>query len=140
MSENPVEKVYGETEVRARLAAELAGWYYEDGTICRRYRTGGWRASLMVANAVGHLAELAWHHPDLIVSYPSVTVRLATHSAKGITDKDFSLARRIEQWIGWRPGADDPGLEGLPDEPHLLYVGAGDPPAAIGPDRAARSP
>ena len=122
MAESTSVKVYGESEVRARLAADLPGWYYEGGAICRRYRTGGWRASLMVANAVGHLAELAWHHPDLVVSYPSVTVRLSTHSASGITDRDFSLARRIEQWVGWRPGADDPGLEGLPAEPGLTYL------------------
>lgn len=122
MSENAVVRVYSEAEVRARLAADLPGWYYEDGAICRRYRTGGWRASLMVANAIGHLAELAWHHPDLVVSYPSVTVRLTTHSAGGITESDFSLARQIERWVGWRPGADDPGLEGLPAAPTHTYV------------------
>jgi pterin-4a-carbinolamine dehydratase len=122
MSESSVERVYSQPEIAARLAAELPGWYYEAGAICRRYRTGGWRASLMVANAVGHLAELAWHHPDLEVTYPAVTVRLTTHSANGVTDKDFSLARRIEQWVRWRPGAEDTGLEGLPAEPHLAYV------------------
>ena len=122
MPENPGEKVFGEAEARARVAADLPGWYYEDGALCRRYATGGWRASLMVANAVGHLAELAWHHPDLLVTYPAITVRLTTHSAGGITERDFSLARRIEQWVGWRPGAEDPGLEGLPDEPQLAYV------------------
>jgi pterin-4a-carbinolamine dehydratase len=122
MPQNAVEQVLGEAEVRARLATDLSGWYYEDGMIVRRFRTGGWRASLMVANAVGHLAELAWHHPDLLVTYPAVTVRLTTHSAGGVTEKDFSLARRIEQWVGWRPGAEDPGLEGLPPEAHLGYV------------------
>ena len=122
MTQHAGEQVLGEAEVRARLAADLSGWYYEDGVIVRRYRTGGWRASVMVANAVAHLAELAWHHPDLLVTYPAVMVRLTTHSAGGVTAKDLSLARRIEQWVTWSPGVDDRGLEGLPDEPHLSYV------------------
>jgi 4a-hydroxytetrahydrobiopterin dehydratase len=122
MADTPSERVYDEAEVRARIASDLPGWYYEDGAICRRYRTGGWRASLMVAGAIGHLAEVAWHHPDLLVTYPAVTVRLSTHSAGGITDKDLSLARRIEQWVGWQPGAEDAGLEGLPAEPALAYL------------------
>ena len=36
----------------------------------------------MVVNAIGHLAELAWHHPDLVVSYAFVEVKLMTHAAK----------------------------------------------------------
>lgn len=122
MTQHAGEQVLGEAEVRVHLAADLPGWYYEDGMIVRRYRTGGWRASVMVANAVAHLAELAWHHPDLLVTYPAVTVRLTTHSAGGVTAKDVSLARRIEQWVTWSPGVDDRGLEGLPAEAHLAYV------------------
>ena len=45
---------------------------------------------------VGHLAEAAWHHPDIAASYAFVIVKLVTHSAKGITDKDFELAKRID--------------------------------------------
>jgi pterin-4a-carbinolamine dehydratase len=122
MSEGASERVYAEAEVRARLAAELPGWVSDGGAISRRYGTGGWRASLMVANAVGHLAELAWHHPDLLVTYPAVTVRLTTHSAGGVTDKDFALARRIDEWLRWHPGAGDGGLEGLPSEAHFTYI------------------
>ena len=57
----------------------------------------------MVVNAVGHLAEAAWHHPDMTLSYAWVEVRLMTHTAKGITDKDFELAARIEDVVQWRP-------------------------------------
>ena len=39
----------------------------------------------MVVNTVGHLAEAAWHHPDLNVSYAFVTVKLMNHAAKGVT-------------------------------------------------------
>jgi 4a-hydroxytetrahydrobiopterin dehydratase len=76
----------------------------------------------MVANAIGHLAEAAWHHPDLLVTYPAVTVRLSTHDAGGVTDKDFALAHRIEAFVQWRPTADGGPLEGTPDDPRFLYV------------------
>jgi 4a-hydroxytetrahydrobiopterin dehydratase len=68
---------------------------------------------MMAVNTVGHLAEAAWHHPDLTVSYAWFEVRLTTHDAKGITDKDFELAKKIEEVIGWRPNPDG-ALEGTP--------------------------
>ena len=61
----------------------------------------------MLVNAIGFIAEAADHHPDLEVSWPKVVVRLSTHSAGGITDKDVALAREIEQLALWRPGASD---------------------------------
>jgi 4a-hydroxytetrahydrobiopterin dehydratase len=38
-----------------------------------------------------------------------------THTAKGITDKDFELARKIEEVVGWRPGREGGALEGTPE-------------------------
>ena len=70
MSTTPV---FSEQEVEVRLAAELPHWYLENGWIRRKYKTSGWKATLMVVNTVGHLAEAAWHHPDLTVSYAFVT-------------------------------------------------------------------
>lgn len=110
------EKVYSEAEIQAKLAAELPHWFYEDGWIRRKYKTAGWKATLMVVNTVGHLAEAAWHHPDLTVSYAFVIVKLVTHSAKGVTDKDFELARKIEEVVGWQPGKAGGALEGTPNE------------------------
>ena len=115
------EKVYSETEISERLAAELPHWYLENGWIRRKYKTSGWKGTLMVVNTVGHLAEAAWHHPDLTVSYAFVIVKLTTHSAKGVTDKDFELARKIEDVVQWRPGADS-ALEGTPDDQRFKYL------------------
>ena len=115
------DEVYSEEEVESRLKEELPHWYYEKGWIRRKYRTAGWKGSLMVVNTVGHLAEAAFHHPDLTVSYAFVIVKLMTHSAKGITDKDFELAAKIEEVIMWRPGADS-ALEGTPDDPRFKYI------------------
>ena len=85
-----------------RLAA-LPGWYYEDGWIRRVYKTDGWPTTLMLVNQIGYLAEAAYHHPDLSVSWAKVWVKLKTHSAGGITDKDFELARKIEEQMKY-PG------------------------------------
>lgn len=114
--EHKVEHAYREDEIRARLAAELPHWYYEDGWIRRKYKTSGWKGTLMVVNTVGHLAEAAWHHPDLTVSYAFVIVKLVTHTAKGVTDKDFALAKKIEEVIQWQPGKEGGALEGTPNE------------------------
>jgi 4a-hydroxytetrahydrobiopterin dehydratase len=117
------DEVYTLEEIEARLKEELPTWYFEDGWIRRKYKTSGWKATLMVVNTVGHLAEAAWHHPDLTVSYAFVTVKLNNHEAKGITDKDFELARMIEQVVMWQPGAvEGSALEGTPDDPRFKYI------------------
>lgn len=110
------ERVYGIEEINSKLAAELPHWYYEDGWIRRKFKTSGWKATLMVVNTVGHLAEAAWHHPDLTVSYAFVIVKLVTHTAKGVTDKDFELAKKIEEVIGWQPGKAGGALQGTPND------------------------
>jgi len=115
------EKVYSEVEVEQRLAAELPHWYLEKGWIRRKYKTSGWKGTLMAINAVGHLAEAAWHHPDLSASYAFVIVKLMTHSAKGITDKDFELAKQIEEVVQWRPSADS-ALQGTPEDQRFKYL------------------
>ena len=115
MAETTNERTYSETEIAERLARELPHWTFERGWIRRRFRTHGWKGTLMVINVVGHLAEAAWHHPDITASYAWVEVRLMTHTAKGITDKDFALARKIEEVVQWKPGPDDAPLEGTPE-------------------------
>lgn len=114
---------YTEAEIQQRLQTELPHWTYENGWIRRKFRTSGWKATLMVVNTVGHLAEAAWHHPDLTVSYAFVIVKLVTHSAKAITDKDFALAKKIEEVVQWNPALETGGiLEGTPDDPRFKYL------------------
>ncbi len=109
------ERTYSEAEIKARLDREVPHWWYESGWIRRKYKTHSWKGTLMVINAVGHLAEAAWHHPDITASYAWVEVRLQNHAAKGITDKDFELARKIEDVVLWRPG-EGSALDGTPTE------------------------
>ena len=122
MSEARKERTYDAAVVDAKLKAELPHWFAEGGWIKRKYRTAGWKGTLMVINTVGHLAEAAWHHPDITASYAWVEVRLQTHSAKGITDKDFELARKIEEVVQWQP-ASGGALEGTPQsDQRFAYV------------------
>lgn len=121
--EKKSEKIYTDAEVEARLAATLPAWTLKDGWIRRTYKTAGWKGTLMAVNAIGHLAEAAWHHPDLNVSYAFVTVKLINHAAKGITDKDFALAAKIEEFLMWQPGLEEDGpLEGTPEDPRFKYL------------------
>ncbi len=117
------EKPMPEAEVKAWLSKNLPKWQLEDGWIRRTYKTASWKGTLMVINTVGHLAEAAWHHPDLTASYAWVEVRLMTHTAKGITPKDLALASKIEQVVCWQPGSEGAGLEGTPStDQRFAYI------------------
>jgi 4a-hydroxytetrahydrobiopterin dehydratase len=56
---------------------------------------------MLVANAIAFICEAADHHADLAISWPSVGVALSTHSAGGITAKDFEVATLIETQVTW---------------------------------------
>ena len=108
------ETPMNDAEVAAWLQSKLPHWRLEDGWIKRTYKTSSWKGTLMVVNTVGHLAEAAWHHPDVTLSYAWVEVRLVTHSAKGITVKDLELASKIEEVVMWQPAKEGKGLDGTP--------------------------
>jgi pterin-4a-carbinolamine dehydratase len=111
-------------EIIQGLAKDLPGWRLEGNALRRLYRVNGFRSALVVANTIGHLAEAAWHHPELTISWGKVEVALWSHDAGGVTARDLALARRIEDVIAWRPGPDSP-LEGTPDDPvhaHMLHA------------------
>ena len=116
------EKTYTAEEIEGYLKNNLPNWYFENGWIRRKYKTSGWKGTLMVINTIGHLAEVAWHHPDITASYAFVIVKLQNHAAKGITQKDFSLAEKIESVVQWNPSTEDNTLEGTPEDPRFKYI------------------
>jgi 4a-hydroxytetrahydrobiopterin dehydratase len=108
-------KPYTDDEVEAKIVElGLDDWYLEGGWLRRKYSTDGW-TTLMLVNAVGYLCEAAYHHADLAVTWGKLWVKLTTHSSGGITDKDFALARKIEDTVLWRPDPDS-ALEGTPNK------------------------
>lgn len=76
----------------------LDGWKLVRGRKIRKlHEFGSFSAALRFVNRVGWLAEQADHHPDIDIRYRRVTLALSTHSAGGLTRKDFALAGRIER-------------------------------------------
>src|SRR5579862_4004331 len=81
-------------QVEAGLAA-TPGWELADGQIVKTVTLKDFGDALRYVNAVGYLAEKANHHPDIAVSWNKVTLTLVSHSAGGLTDRDFALARSV---------------------------------------------
>ena len=115
-------KNYNSNEVEDFIKTNLKGWQYDGKWIRKTYKTHSWKGTLMLINAIGHLAEVAWHHPDLIASYAFVEVKLMNHAKKGITDLDFDLAKKIDQFILWNPQKEKSSLEGTPSDQRFAYV------------------
>ena len=84
-------------DVATRLHG-LSGWErVEDGgpEITATYKQADFAGALAFVNAVGAEAEEMDHHPDIDIRWNTVTLVLSTHSAGGLTDKDFELAKTI---------------------------------------------
>jgi len=72
-----------------------AGWERAGDAITRTVKLGDFRDAMIYAGAVAHLAQAANHHPDIAIAWNRVTLTLSTHSAGGLTEADFALARQI---------------------------------------------
>ncbi len=87
-----------DTLTTEQISAELAatpGWELADGQITRTVTRKDFRDALLYVNAAGYLAERANHHPDIAIAWNKVTLTLVSHSAGGLTARDFALARQV---------------------------------------------
>jgi 4a-hydroxytetrahydrobiopterin dehydratase len=82
-------------EVERRLG-ELDGWSQEGNAIARDFDCGDFAGSVAFVNRIAPAADELNHHPDLAISWDTVTVALSTHSQGGLTAADFELASRID--------------------------------------------
>jgi 4a-hydroxytetrahydrobiopterin dehydratase len=71
-------------------------WIEVDGGLERTFELPSFPDAIAFVNRVAELAEQENHHPDIAVSYRKVTLRWTTHSAGGITDRDYALAARSD--------------------------------------------
>jgi 4a-hydroxytetrahydrobiopterin dehydratase len=75
-------------------------WIEHEGALERTYELPSFPEAIAFVGRVAELAEAANHHPDIAISYRKVTLRWTTHSAGGITDRDYELARRSDGVLG----------------------------------------
>ncbi|MBI2474608.1 MAG: 4a-hydroxytetrahydrobiopterin dehydratase [Candidatus Taylorbacteria bacterium] len=94
-----MSKLIPEENFKDKLAS-LKGWQIIDGELAKAFDFPDFISALRFVNAIGRVAEFMDHHPDILLSYGKVEVLTTTHSQKGLTDKDFELARAID---GIRP-------------------------------------
>ncbi len=96
-SVSPVQ-VLDAAVVDEALARDM-DWRRQDGQLVKEWRGRNFAEALIYVNAVGALAEAVDHHPDIDIRWNTVTLRLSTHSAGGITDADLNLARQIDAMV-----------------------------------------
>ena len=82
-------------EVQARTR-ELPDWDCAGGALHKDFKLADFKGSVDFVNRLTPVAEEMNHHPDLAISWNTVTVTLTTHSQGGVTDNDFELAGKIE--------------------------------------------
>jgi 4a-hydroxytetrahydrobiopterin dehydratase len=85
----------GNDEIEARLAG-LTGWERRGEAIVKSFERGDFVGSVKFVDALVAPAEALGHHPDLKVSWDTVTVTISTHSEGGLTAADFELATKID--------------------------------------------
>lgn len=87
---------YNDDEVKERLN-EHPGWKQsDDGPLQSEFTFDDFSHALLFVNAVGHLAESANHHPDILIhGYNKVRLRVMSHDVGGITARDFKLIEKI---------------------------------------------
>lgn len=89
-------KTLSNTEIERELAP-LKGWSLAGKEIRKTFELKDFVHAMGFVNSVALLAEKANHHPDLDIRWNKVTLTLSTHSAGGLTEKDFTLAAEIDR-------------------------------------------
>ena len=79
-----------------RLAKGLDGWRQRGEYIVKSFDRGDFVGSVRFVDAIVEPAEEMGHHPDLEISWATVTIRISSHSEGGLTAADFELAARID--------------------------------------------
>ncbi len=78
--------------------SKFPGWTFENEAISKQFQFKDFIEALSFVNAVGLESEKMDHHPDILMfAWNKVKITISTHSEGGVTDKDFSLAQKIEE-------------------------------------------
>lgn len=80
----------------ATALASLPGWSRAGDTLTKTYTFATFPNSISFVDRVAVVAEEMGHHPDMTITYTRVAMTLATHDEGGVTQKDVTLAQRID--------------------------------------------
>ena len=89
-----MSKLLSDQEIRTQLQS-LQGWSKDGLWIITEKKFNTFSAAIAFVNKIAELAEAASHHPEIHIHYNQVLLELSTHDAGGLTEKDFSLAQKI---------------------------------------------
>jgi len=84
-----------DAEIEERLAG-LSGWERKGEAIEKSFKGEDFVASVRFVDRLVEPAEAMGHHPDLAISWDTVTVTITSHSEGGLTANDFELAGKID--------------------------------------------
>ncbi len=87
----------GQQLSQALQEAQLTGWHAAQDGLRTRFSTGDFMSGLELVQRIAAVAEDAEHHPDLLLTYPHVDVRLISHDVEAVTDRDLQLAQQISE-------------------------------------------
>lgn len=94
----PYAPLLPENEIEAGLRAR-PDWQRDDGALVRTVRLASFRDAVTLVNRVADAAEAADHHPDIQISWRTVTFRLTTKASGGLTARDLEMASEIDRLI-----------------------------------------
>jgi len=84
-----------DAQIEERLAG-LSGWARQGEAIAKSFKREDFVGSVRFVESLVEPAEGMNHHPDLTISWDTVTVTISTHSEGGLTANDFELAGKID--------------------------------------------
>ncbi len=77
----------------------LDGWKFENNSIVKEFEVKDFTQAMGLVTKIGIISEKADHHPDILIhSWNKVKVNYSTHDEGGVTEKDISLAEKIESF------------------------------------------
>jgi 4a-hydroxytetrahydrobiopterin dehydratase len=83
---------YNAKEIEEKLTLKCTSWSYI-------FPSQNFDESIRIANEIAKIANQLNHHPELVFKHNELIIRTHTHSASGITNKDFELAEKIDQLL-----------------------------------------
>lgn len=90
-------EVLSPPEVDTQISERGLHWLHQGDALVKQVSRQDFNGALAYVNAVGALADAADHHPDVDIRWDTVILRLSTHSAGGITEKDLRLAGQVDE-------------------------------------------